>query len=127
MRVSFRRMAGFLLIGLLIELAFFAGMMLGPQLVGVIRGQPVSSGHAPLLDEAWDIAQDQFYGAVPSDQARTYGAVRGMLESFNDPYTVCHHPASFNLDSGNIVFWPYKRKNRQVACGSKSNVFHHIS
>jgi carboxyl-terminal processing protease len=92
-------MAGFLLIGLMIEMAFLAGMVFGPQLIGVIRGQPVSSGHAPLLDEAWDIAQDQFYGDVPSDQARTYGAVRGMLESFNDPYTVFIEPPQTELQS----------------------------
>ena len=98
MRVSFRRIAGFLLIGLLIELAFFAGMMFGPQLVGVLAGRS-SGGHAPLLDEAWDIAEGQFYGPLPTDQARTYGAVRGMMESFKDPYSVFVEPPQTELQS----------------------------
>ncbi len=98
MRVSFRRIAGFLLIGLLVELAFFAGVMLGPQLMGVVAGRS-SGGHAPLLDEAWDVAASQFYGQLPTDQARTYGAVRGMLETFKDPYTAFFEPPQTELQS----------------------------
>ncbi len=93
MRVSFRRIAGFLLIGLLIELAFFAGIMLGPQLTSVLAGRS-SGGHAPLLDEAWGVAESEFYGQLPTDQARTYGAVRGMMESFKDPYTAFYRAAA---------------------------------
>jgi len=98
MRISFRRIAGFLLIGLLVEVAFFAGIVLGPQLIGVLAGRS-SSAHAPLLDEAWGIAESEFYGQLPTDQARTYGAVRGMLESFNDPYTVFFEPPQTELQS----------------------------
>jgi len=98
MRVSFRRIAGFLLIGLLVELAFFAGIMLGPQLTGLLPGQS-GSGHAPLLDEAWEIAEGQFYGQPPTDQVRTYGAVRGMMESFQDPYSVFVEPPQTELQS----------------------------
>jgi len=98
MRVSFRRIAGFLLIGLLIELAFFAGIVLGPQLTGVLAGRS-GGGHAPLLNEAWDIAESQFYGQRPTDQARTYGAVRGMMESFQDPYSIFVEPPQTELQS----------------------------
>jgi carboxyl-terminal processing protease len=98
MRVSFRRIAGFLLIGLLIELAFFAGVMLAPQLTGVLAGRS-NGGHAPLLDEAWGVAESEFYGQLPSDQARTYGAVRGMMESFKDPYTGFYEPPQTELQS----------------------------
>jgi carboxyl-terminal processing protease len=99
MQVSFRRIAGFLLIGLLIELAFFAGMMFGPQLMDVLGARSASGDHAPLLDEAWGIAEDQFYGELPTDQTRTYGAVRGMIESFKDPYTVFIEPPQTELQS----------------------------
>jgi len=99
MKVSFRRIAGFLLIGLLIELAFFAGMILGPQLLGVLAGRSAGGTHAPLLDEAWSIAEDQFYGQLPTDQTRTYGAVRGMIESFKDPYTAFFEPPQTELQS----------------------------
>ncbi len=98
MKVSFRRIAGFLLIGLLVELAFFAGIMLSPQLTGALPGRS-GSGHAPLLDEAWEVAEGQFYGQLPSDQARTYGAVRGMMESFKDPYSVFVEPPQTELQS----------------------------
>jgi len=99
MKVSFRRIAGFLLIGLLIELAFFAGMMLGPQLTGVLAGRLAGGARAPLLDEAWEIAEGQFYGEPPTDQARTYGAVRGMMEAFKDPYSVFVEPPQTELQS----------------------------
>ncbi|NTU61921.1 MAG: S41 family peptidase [Chloroflexi bacterium] len=98
MKVSFRRIAGFLLIGLLVELAFFAGIMLGPQLTGVLAGRS-GDGHAPLLNEAWEIAEGQFYGQLPTDQVRTYGAVRGMMESFKDPYSVFVEPPQTELQS----------------------------
>ncbi len=98
MRVSFRRIAGFLLIGLLVEVAFFGGVVLGPQLNGALAGRS-SSGHTPLLDEAWDAAADQFYGQLPTDQDRTYGAVRGMMESFKDPYTAFFEPPQTELQS----------------------------
>jgi len=98
MRVSFRRIAGFLLIGLLIELAFFAGIVFGPQLTGVLAGRS-GSGHAPLLNEAWDIAESQFYGQPPTEQVRTYGAVRGMMESFQDPYSIFVEPPQTELQS----------------------------
>jgi carboxyl-terminal processing protease len=96
--MSFRRIAGFLLIGLLVELAFFAGIMLGPQLVGALTGRS-GGGPAPLLDEAWGIAEGQFYGELPTDQLRTYGAVRGMMESFKDPYSVFVEPPQTELQS----------------------------
>ncbi len=98
MRVSFRRVAGFLLIAMLIEVAFFAGVALGPRLTGGLAGRS-GGGHAPLLDEAWDIAGSQFYGQLPTDQARTYGAVRGMMESFQDPYSVFVEPPQTALQS----------------------------
>src|SRR5512136_2911099 len=98
MKVSFRRIAGFLLIGLLLEVAFFAGVMLAPQVTGILRGQG-SGGHAPLLDEAWGVAENLFYGKLPTEQERAYGAVRGMMESFKDPYTVFIEPPQTELQS----------------------------
>jgi len=98
MKVSFRRIAGFLLIGLLLEAAFFAGILLAPQVTGFLRGQG-SGGHESLLVEAWGVAQDLFYGKLPTEQERTYGAVRGMMESFKDPYTVFIEPPQTELQS----------------------------
>jgi carboxyl-terminal processing protease len=98
MKISFRRIAGFLLVGLLIEAAFFAGIVLAPQVTGFLRNDG-SAGHAPLLDEAWGVAENLFYGELPTEQDRTYGAVHGMMESFKDPYTVFIEPPQTELQS----------------------------
>lgn len=42
--------------------------------------------------EAWHILEKSFYGPQPSVTARTYGAVRGMVETYGDPYTVFVEP-----------------------------------
>lgn len=97
MRVSFRRIAGFLLIGLLVEVAFGAGLLLSPRLIGW-SAKPSGDQHA-LLDEAWSLSEEQFYGTLPTTQQRTYGAVRGLLESFKDPYTVFIEPPQTELQS----------------------------
>ncbi len=90
-------MAGILFIGILIELAFMAGLLLSPRLIG--SAVPFGNSRAPLLDEAWDIAADQFYGTPPSDKARTYGAVRGMMAAYNDPFTTFYEPPQTELQS----------------------------
>jgi len=72
--------------------------MLSPQVTGFLRGQG-TGGHAPLLDEAWGVVEGSFYGKLPTDQERTYGAVRGMVESFKDPYTMFIEPPQTELQS----------------------------
>jgi carboxyl-terminal processing protease len=42
--------------------------------------------------EAWDILQRDFYGDQPADQGRTYGAIKGLTQSYGDPYTVFVEP-----------------------------------
>ncbi len=43
--------------------------------------------------KAWKIAQEKLPGAnETSDQERMYGAIKGMLASFNDPYTTFFDP-----------------------------------
>jgi len=40
-----------------------------------------------LIQEILELLDEQFYGELPDRQALTYGAVRGMLMSLDDPYT----------------------------------------
>lgn len=40
-----------------------------------------------LFWEAWDILQRDFYGDQPASQSRTYGAIQGLTQSYDDPYT----------------------------------------
>ncbi len=42
--------------------------------------------------EAWDWVERDFYGPLPSPRERTYGAIRGVLETLGDPYTVFLEP-----------------------------------
>jgi carboxyl-terminal processing protease len=42
--------------------------------------------------EAWDILQRDFYGDKPPTEARTYGAINGLVESYGDPFTYFVEP-----------------------------------
>jgi carboxyl-terminal processing protease len=42
--------------------------------------------------EAWQIIDDHFYGDLSSETTRTYGAIRGSLETLDDPYTLFVEP-----------------------------------
>lgn len=70
--------------------------------------QPPSSS-APLTPsefnafwEAWSFLEDQFYGDIPSDSERTYGAIRGMVNSYGDQHTAFIDPARAAVMSENI-------------------------
>ncbi|MBI1877365.1 MAG: PDZ domain-containing protein, partial [Chloroflexi bacterium] len=52
--------------------------------------------------EAWSFLDDQFYGPVPSDSERVYGAIRGMVNSFGDQHTAFIDPARAAVMSENI-------------------------
>lgn len=94
---------------LLVSLAFFSGFgtaylsqptALGPQ---TAEAAPVatSSEQPPAFRvfwEAWRILERQFYRETPSDDARTYGAIRGLVESFDDPHTVFQDPKQSQLE-----------------------------
>jgi len=52
--------------------------------------------------EAWAFVEERFYGEVPSEQDRVYGAVRGMVNTFGDQNTAFIEPsraAIFREDS----------------------------
>jgi carboxyl-terminal processing protease len=102
MRLSFRRAAGILFIGLLIEAAFVAGLLLAPTLLPVWSLR-LNGGQASLYDEAWTAAEDSFYGPVPSETVRTYGGIRGMVQSYNDPYTAFFEPPATQQQSQQLA------------------------
>lgn len=47
-----------------------------------------------ILQEAWAKVQESFVGQVPTDTARNYGAIRGMMTTLNDRYSVFVEPQS---------------------------------
>jgi carboxyl-terminal processing protease len=42
--------------------------------------------------EAWTFIEQEFYGEVPVDQDRVYGAIRGMVNTYNDENTAFIEP-----------------------------------
>ena len=72
------------------------------------NGQP-SSPHpeaAPAefdtFMEAWSFLNEQFYGEIPADNERVYGAIRGMVASFNDQHTAFIDPTRAAIARENI-------------------------
>ena len=45
-----------------------------------------------LFWEAWDLVQNNFIGDLPTAKEMTYSAIRGVIGSLNDPYTVFIEP-----------------------------------
>ncbi len=54
--------------------------------------------------KAWSIANEKFVGSdKTSDQDRVYGAIKGMLASFDDPYTTFFTPSENAIFQGEIA------------------------
>lgn len=51
-----------------------------------------------LYQQVWDILEGEFYGEDPSIQERLYGSVRGLAQSYNDPYTYFVEPEPRELE-----------------------------
>jgi len=51
--------------------------------------QPIDES---LLGEAWRVIYEDFYGEIPSVDKRTYGAIKGSIQTLNDPYTFFIEP-----------------------------------
>jgi carboxyl-terminal processing protease len=49
---------------------------------------PAATGDTfDLFWEVWDLIQRDYYGDLPSDEEMTYGAIRGALNTLDDPFT----------------------------------------
>jgi carboxyl-terminal processing protease len=48
--------------------------------------------------EAWDHVDEHFYGELPSDSRRTYGAIQEALQLLDDPHTVFIEPQPRELE-----------------------------
>ncbi len=59
-------------------------------LLGILyerRTSPANSDDLATFWQAWDIIERDFYGEVPSEDERKYGAIRGLVAALNDPFT----------------------------------------
>lgn len=72
-------------------MAFVTGLWVGMLTASFGSSRP-GQGPLPVLDEAWTLAARDFYGELPPPEVRMRGAVRGLLETLADPYTVLLDP-----------------------------------
>ncbi|MCL4299815.1 MAG: S41 family peptidase [Anaerolineae bacterium] len=63
---------------------------------------PLTSSEFAAFWEAWSFLENQFYGDIPSDSERMYGAIRGMVNSYGDQHTAFIDPARAAVMSENI-------------------------
>jgi carboxyl-terminal processing protease len=45
-----------------------------------------------LFWEAWELLQNDFYGDLPTEEEMTYGAIRGAINTLDDPFTAFIEP-----------------------------------
>lgn len=97
-RVPFFRVVLAFLTGLfLVSLAFGSGFVVAsfqprqPQ-SKASENTLLDSGPLSIFQEAWDLIEKDFFGALPTNRERVYGAIRGLLGVVDDPYTVFVEP-----------------------------------
>lgn len=93
----------------LISVAFGSGFVaasLQPRLLSSSDPSSVLSEPLPgslrVFREAWDLVEQDFFGPLPSNRERVYGAVRGVLGSLSDPHTILVEPASRQLEKEHL-------------------------
>jgi carboxyl-terminal processing protease len=52
--------------------------------------------------EAWEHVEASFYGELPNDTDFTYGAIRGMLQALDDPYTFFIEPPDHQIEQAQL-------------------------
>lgn len=55
-----------------------------------------------LLVDAWQALNKDFYGEKPEAREQIYGSIRGLLQSYNDPYTFFIVPETNEVEEGNL-------------------------
>lgn len=88
-----RNILTMLLLFVLAGSAFIAGYFTN-DFVELRRGGTVvrEQGEFALFWEAWQLLEGNFIGDLPTTKEMTYSAIRGVVSSLNDPYTVFIEP-----------------------------------
>jgi carboxyl-terminal processing protease len=63
------------------------------------RWAPARNTSFPVLSEAYDLVQSAFFGPLPERSMMERGAVRGLVESLGDPYSLLVDPAGTELET----------------------------
>jgi carboxyl-terminal processing protease len=115
-----------LIMGVIIAASFASGMLFyarvsasDPSAASITMALPVfasasdrGQAHPTAIDplppemttfwEAWSFLNEQFYGDIPPDNERIYGAIRGMVASFDDQHTAFIDPVRAAITSENM-------------------------
>lgn len=97
--ISFTLM-GFMILA--VPLAFAAGFALAVNGAGHSNSVDANTNPQVILEEAWYIVKDDFYGELPTPRQRGYGAIRGLLDTLGDSYTVFIEPAPRQIERDDL-------------------------
>ena len=80
---------------------FLAGFFIGNQVVPAIspKDSLIDSEYFNPFNDAWKSIHDQYLNQPVNDQKLMEGAIRGLLESLNDPYSAYMDPAEYESQS----------------------------
>jgi carboxyl-terminal processing protease len=88
---------------LLVTLAFGSGFVAASfQSRQLQEDTSPPSGSLSLFREAWDLVEEDFYGPLPPNSERIYGALRGLLSTLDDPYTVLVEPIPHQFEQDDL-------------------------
>jgi carboxyl-terminal processing protease len=86
----------FQLVFILVALALTAGSAF---VLGYSTANANKDSRLHILEEAWALADRDFYYTKPPENERLYGAIRGMLATFNDPHSLFLPPVQAAADA----------------------------
>ncbi len=104
-----RHLPIYLVLIVMIGLAFGVGYVsypllhMTPQTAMAPAIAPGGEGDMAVFWEAWRLLERDFYGNKPTATQRNYGAIRGMVESFDDPYTFFVEPQPRQLERDELA------------------------
>jgi carboxyl-terminal processing protease len=95
-RFSLAIILGFVILGSF-SFGFFAGSTQGPEsavpaLIANSDSAVQDSVDFSTFWKAWTVLNDKFAGTSTPPQERVWGSIKGLADSFNDPYTVFFPP-----------------------------------
>ncbi len=73
--------------------AFIAGYFAN-DIVASRNGSAHAQEEFDVFWEAWDRINSSFIGELPDGKQRTYAAIRGSMQSLDDPYTIFVEPVA---------------------------------
>ncbi len=85
----------FVLLVILTGLSFLAGYL--------FYGKQSQALHFPLLEEAYGLVREHGWKDLPAAPQVEYGLIRGLLQAYDDPYTVFLEPPQNELETNRLA------------------------